>query len=93
MKEKTNWYWKQQSLQQTIMVPTCTIIHPRLYVVIIIYVQDIPRNFCNIIQAKKVIQRHTIFMTDAEYDYILDEIYFLRKIEFERNVSVNSDEE
>ena len=32
-------------------------------------------------------------MTDAEYDYILDEIERCEKIEFERNVNVNSDYE
>ena len=32
-------------------------------------------------------------MTDADYDYILDEIERCEKNEFERNVSVNSDEE
>ena len=32
-------------------------------------------------------------MTDADYDYILDEIECLEKNEFERNVSVNSDDE
>ena len=32
-------------------------------------------------------------MTDADYDYILDEIERREKIEFERNVSVNSGDE
>ena len=32
-------------------------------------------------------------MTDADYDYILDEIECRGKIEFEQNVSVNSDYE
>ena len=32
-------------------------------------------------------------MTDADYDYILDEIERRVKIEFGRNVSVNSDDE
>ena len=32
-------------------------------------------------------------MNDADYDYILDEIERREKKEFERNVSVNSDEE
>ena len=32
-------------------------------------------------------------MTDADYDYILDEIERREKIEFGRNVSVNSDDE
>ena len=32
-------------------------------------------------------------MTDADYDYILDEFERREKIEFQWNVSVNSDEE
>ena len=32
-------------------------------------------------------------MTDYDYNYILDEIERREKIEIERNVSVNSDEE
>ena len=38
MQENTNWYWKQQTLQQTIIVPKSTILHPRLEVIIIRYV-------------------------------------------------------
>ena len=50
------------------------------------------RMFVTVFQ-KKIIQRHPIFMTDADYDYILDEIERRAKNEFEQNVSVNSDEE
>ena len=46
---------------------------------------------CNRIQAKKSVQRHTISITDADYDYILDEIERHEKIEFERNLIINSD--
>ena len=56
------------------MVPTRTILHPRLDVITMIYVQDTPKNFCNRIQAKRAIQRHPISMTGADYDYILNEI-------------------
>ena len=52
MQENTNWYWKQQPLQYTIIVPTRTILHTRLDVIIIRYVQDIPKNVCNSIQEK-----------------------------------------
>ena len=52
MQENYNWYWKQQPLQQTIVVPTHIIIHLCLGVVIITYVQDIPKIVCNRIQAK-----------------------------------------
>ena len=72
MQENTNLYWKQQPLQQTIMVPTRTVLCPCLDVITIRYVQEIPKNFCNRIQAKQSIQRHPIIMTDADYDYILN---------------------
>ena len=75
----SNWTL-QQPLQQTIIVSTRTIIHPRLDVVTIKYAQDIPKNFCNRIQAKKPIQRHPIIMNDADYDYILDDIVCREKI-------------
>ena len=93
MQENINWYWKQQPLQHTIVVPTRTILHPCLDVIIIRYLQDIPKNLCSRNQAKKAIQRHPIIMADADYDYILDEIEHCVKFEFEKNVSVNSDEE
>ena len=74
MQENTNWYWKQPPLQQTIIFPNRTIIHPRLDVITIRYVQDIPKNLCSRNQTEKSIQRHPIIMTDADYDYISDEI-------------------
>ena len=49
------------------------IIHPRINVVIIRYVQYTPNNVCNRIQEKSI-KRAPIFMTNADYDYILDEI-------------------
>ena len=39
------------------------------------------------------IQRYPICMTNADYDYIFDEIERPDNIEFEWNVSVNSDKE
>ena len=51
-----------------------TILHPCLDTVRIIYVQEIPKTVYNRIQAKKSIQRHHVCLTDADYDYILDEI-------------------
>ena len=74
MQENTNWYWKQQPLQYHIIVSTRTAINPRLDVIIIRYVQDTPKNLCSRNKAKKSIQRHPIIITDADYDYILDEI-------------------
>ena len=53
MQENKNWYLKQQPLQQTTIVPTRTILHPRLHVITIRHVQDIPKNVCNRIIFKK----------------------------------------
>ena len=47
MQENYNWYWKQQPLKQTIIVSTYAILHPRLDIVRIKYVQDIPNNLCS----------------------------------------------
>ena len=47
MQENTNWYCKQQPMQQTIIVPTRTVLHPRLDVILIRYIQDIPKNLCS----------------------------------------------
>ena len=55
MKENTNWCWKQQPLEQTIIVPTRTILHPHIDVIIIRDVQDIHNNVCNRIQEKRAI--------------------------------------
>ena len=43
MQENSNWYWKHQPLQQDIIVPTRTIIHPCFDVFRIIDVQEIPK--------------------------------------------------
>ena len=74
MQENSDWYWKQQSLQQNIIVPTRTIIHPFLDVFRITDVQDKPKTVCNSIQANKFIQRHPICLTHTDYDYLSDEI-------------------
>ena len=74
MQENTNWYWKQQPLQNTIVVPTRTVFHPSLEFIIIIYDKDIPKKRFGRREAKKAIQRNPIIMTDADYDYIMDEI-------------------
>ena len=42
---------------------------------------------CSRNEAKKSIQRHPIIMTDADYDYIMDEIERHEKTNFERNVT------
>ena len=43
MQKNTNWYWKQQLLQQSIIVTTRTIIHTRLDLDGIKDVQDITK--------------------------------------------------
>ena len=47
--ENTNWYWKQQPLQHTIIVPKRRIIHSRIDAITIRDIQNIPKNVCNYI--------------------------------------------
>ena len=76
MQEKINWYREQHPQKKAIIVTTRTIICPHLAVVGITYVQDIPKSVWNMIQAIIIIQGHPIFLTDADYAYILDKIDF-----------------
>ena len=74
IQNNTNWYWKHQPLQLTIIVQTRTIIHQRLEFIMIQYVQDILRKLCGMNEEKKSIQGHPIIMTNPDYDFIMDEI-------------------
>ena len=69
-------------MQHTIIVPTHTIICPHLDVVVITVVQNILKSVYNRIQAKKSIQRHPIFLTNSDYDYILYYIERQDKLDF-----------
>ena len=80
MQIDTNWYWNQQKKHHVITVPTRTIIHPQLEVSA---VTDFHA---------KSISRQSICLTDADYDYILEEIGCRYKIEFERELYMYSDD-
>ena len=92
MQVDTNWYWTQQSKHHVIIVPTRTILHPQLEGDAIKEFYLIPTSICSRTQAKKSISRQPICLTDAEYDYILEEIDQRDKIEFEREIDVYSDD-
>ena len=92
MQVDTNWYWNQQPKHHFITVPTCIILHPQLEVDAITDFHAIPTSVCSRTQAKKIISRQPICLTDADYDYILEEIGRGDKIEFEREVDVYSDD-
>ena len=52
----------------------------------------IPTSICSRTQANKAISRQPICLTDADYNYILEEIDRRDKIEFEREIDVYSDD-
>ena len=89
MKIYTNWYCNQPK-HNVITVPTRTILHPKLEVNAITYFHAIPTSVCSRTQTKKDISRQPIFLTDADYDYILEGIGHRDRIEFEREVDVYS---
>ena len=66
MQEINNWYWDQHPQQKVITVTTRTILHPRLDVIAIIYIHDIPKSVCTRTQAKKAISIHPICLTGSE---------------------------
>ena len=92
MQIDTNCYWNQQPKNNVITVPTCTILHPQLEFNVITDFHAITTSVCSRTQEKKSISRQPICLTDADYDYILEEIGHREKIEFEREVDVYSDD-
>ena len=71
---------------------TCTILHAQLEVNAVTDFPAIPTSVYTRKQAKKSIPRQTRRLTDSDYDYILEEIVRLYKINFERDVEVYSDD-
>ena len=92
-KVATNWYWNQQPKHNVITVPTCTILHTQIEVNAVTYFNAILKRICTSTHAKKSISRQPVFLTDSEYDYILEEIGRQEKFQFERYVEVYSDNE
>ena len=74
-------------------MPTHTILHTRLEVISVTDFHAIPKSVYNRTQAKKAIPRHTLCLTDSDYDYILGEIGCQYNIWFKRDVEVYSDNE
>ena len=92
MQVDTNWYLNQQSKHHVITVLTRTIVHPQIEGDAITDFHAIPTGICSRTQAKKSISRQPICLTDADYDYILEEIGRQDKNEFEREIDVYSDD-
>ena len=90
MELATTWYWNQKPKQYVITVPTHTILHPQLEVNSVTEFHAIPTNVCTGKKAKNSISRKPIYLTDCEYDYILEEVGCRYKIEFEIYVEVYS---
>ena len=88
----TDWCWNQHPQQHVIVVPTRTILHPRLEVNTVTDFHTIPTRVCTRTQAKKSISRQPILLTDSDYDYILEKIGCREKIYVEGDVEVYSDD-
>ena len=84
MQVDTNWYWNQQSKHHVITVTTRTILHPQLEGDAITDFHEISTSICSRTQEKKTISRQPICLSDADYNYILEDIDQRDKIEFER---------
>ena len=74
IQESTNCFWDEYPQQQGITVLTRTILHTRLDVIAITDIHDIPKSVCNRTQAKIIISRHPICLTDSENNYTSEEI-------------------
>ena len=78
MQVNTNWYRYQHHQNHVIIVPTRTILHPRLDVTKITDIHDIPKSVCNREQAEKFISIYPICLTDSD-DYSVLEVIDCRE--------------
>ena len=68
MQENTIWFWDKHPQHQVVTVSKCTIIHPRLVVIVITDIHDIFKSVSTRTQAKKSISIHPICLTDSYYN-------------------------
>ena len=93
IQEKINWYWDHKNQQEVIIVPTQNFVHPCLDVVAVKYDHDIPKGVFNRNNSKQALQKHPIYLTEYDHDYIFEEIEHRDKIELEINSRDDGDEE
>ena len=75
-----NWYWNKHPQQYVITFPIHKILYPQLEVNAVIYFHALPKSVCTRTQAKQIISRQPICLTDYEYDCILEEIGCRKKM-------------
>ena len=92
MKDNTKWFWEQSKQQKYINVPTCTILHPCLDVMEVTEAKKNPKSVCNINQAHKALQRTTTCITDYDHNFFLDKINRRENIEYNRDMSADTNE-
>ena len=80
MQVDNNWYLNQHTQHHVITVPTRKMLHPWLEVNAVTDFHATPKSVCNSTQEKRAISRQTIWSTDSDYDYILEENFCQEKI-------------
>ena len=92
MQIDTNWYWNEQLKHHFIIVQKRTILHPQLEVNTVTDFHSISTSVCTRTQAENSISRQPIYLTDFDYDYILEVICRRDAIDFKRDVEFYSDD-
>ena len=72
MESKTNWYWKYNGKNQSIIILTRIIVHTYLYVSVIIIFEYITSIIHNKKQVLQAVQRQPIYIDDSYHDYNID---------------------
>ena len=90
IKANKNWYWEQTHKQKFIVVPTHKIYHNCIDVIVVKYVQDTPKTFCNTNQEHQASKRRPICINESNHEYILDESFCRYQIEHEININIEN---
>ena len=84
MKEN-NWYWQQDVTNQSIIISTRTIFHTCIEVSDFKECFRNPQSICNKNKNARL-SRDNHFFSDADHDYIIDEVQSHDHIEYERQI-------
>ena len=85
MQSDSNWYLEVVNHKQVVTLSALTIVHICLYVSSVTDTSDIPRSCCNRKQTKNKTPRCSMCISDANHNYVIDEILHQQQIYFDRH--------
>ena len=86
IRQGSNWYVEAEEEQQLVTVSMRTVVHPQLNTEVVKDAAKIPQSLCSRTQARQLVMRNPIVLTEEDHDFIMDENVHWDKIDYERRI-------